>query len=163
MKIDEFLPNFDFSEVHERKISAPASLLYERLSKIDLSRSKSLSILFWLRGLNTKTNPKESFVLLCEESPNEIVFGLIGRPWKLRGDLQKVTKEQFEKFNEGSFAKMAWNFSFKPIGNETLVSTETRILCLDKESKKKFKRYWFFIKPFSGFIRKEILKLLEKD
>lgn len=58
---------------------------------------------------------------------------------------------------------MAWNFSFKPIGNETLVSTETRILCLDEASKKKFKRYWFFIKPFSGFIQKEILKLLEKD
>lgn len=100
------------SRIHERKISASASLLYERLSQIDLSESKSLSILFWLRGLNTKTNPEESFVLLCEAFPNEIVFGLIGSPWKLRGDLQKVTKE-YEKFNRflsklALIGKMSW-------------------------------------------------------
>ncbi len=60
--------------------------------------------------------------------------------------------------------KIFWNFSFEITAeNKTVVSTETRILCLTQKSKSAFSRYWFFIKPFSGLIRKEILRLVRRQ
>ncbi|MEO6638943.1 MAG: hypothetical protein ABIN25_11745 [Ginsengibacter sp.] len=57
-----------------------------------------------------------------------------------------------------------WNFGFDVTEkNKTLVSTETRILCLTKKSQAAFTLYWFFIKPFSSLIRKEILRLIKRQ
>ncbi len=59
--------------------------------------------------------------------------------------------------------KMMWNFYFKEVAeNKTLVSTETRVSCLTKKSKMLFSLYWFFIKPFSGIIRMEMLRLIKQ-
>ncbi len=60
--------------------------------------------------------------------------------------------------------KIFWNFYFKQIAeNKTLVSTETRIQCLTKKSKFRFSLYWLFVKPFSGLIRLEMLRLIKKE
>ena len=52
-------------------------------------------------------------------------------------------------------------FSLKEKNSTTELETITRIQCTDESSRKKFSRYWFFIKPFSGIIRKEILKAVK--
>jgi hypothetical protein len=59
--------------------------------------------------------------------------------------------------------KIFWNFYFKSVSdNETVVSTETRILCLSAKVKRRFSVYWFFVRPFNGLIRLEILRLIKK-
>jgi hypothetical protein len=45
----------------------------------------------------------------------------------------------------------------------TILETETRIQCLDKNALKKFSWYWFFIRPFSGMIRLQILKSIKRS
>jgi hypothetical protein len=56
-----------------------------------------------------------------------------------------------------------WNFSFQEISpGQTRVGTETRIYCPTKKAKRKFSVYWFFVKPFSGLIRKELLRMIDK-
>ncbi len=60
--------------------------------------------------------------------------------------------------------KIIWNFYFEAIEeNKTRVSTETRILCLTKRSKSLFQLYWLVVKPFSGVIRLEMLRLIRKN
>jgi len=107
---------------------------------------------------------KIGFVILGELPNQELVLGLIGRFWSLRGDLQKIDPNAFKKFDRAGFAKAVWNFSLSPQPNGgTRVKTETRIHCLDVGSYQRFRRYWLVIGPFSGLIRKEILRALKKQ
>jgi hypothetical protein len=38
------------------------------------------------------------------------------------------------------------------------LSTETRVHVADPESRKRFRRYWFVVRPFSGLIRIQLLR-----
>ena len=44
-----------------------------------------------------------------------------------------------------------------------LLSTETRIQCLDDHSRKRFRLYWGLIGPFSAWIRREMLRAVKKQ
>lgn len=166
MKIDEYLPKCDFSERHSILIKCTSQKAYETLKNINLSESTLIRFLFWLRGLKSGNYQDllKRFVLLYDEPGKEIVLGLIARPWTWNPGILQFSKEDFQSFNDPNLAKMVWNFTFEQQNeNETLISTETRILCTDDASRKKFRIYWFFVRPFSGLVRIEILKLLRRN
>lgn len=103
--------------------------------------------------------------MLLDEKPNEeIVIGVVGKFWQLTGNIQHIPPDRFVKFEENGFAKAAWNFSLRSEAtNKSILTTETRIRCTDESSRRKFKRYWAFIGPFSGIIRKEMLRVIKRD
>lgn len=92
----------------------------------------------------------------------EVLLGLAGRFWKLSGDLRKIDARSFKEFDERGYAKTVWNFSLDETGGETNLTTETRIKCLDAESRRSFGFYWTVIRPFSGLIRMEMLKIIKR-
>ena len=49
-------------------------------------------------------------------------------------------------------------FRLEPTRLGTLLSTETRVLATDPGTRRAFARYWFFIRPSSGAIRREVLR-----
>ena len=53
-------------------------------------------------------------------------------------------------------------FRLQPTQEGTLLSTETRVLATDPQSRRAFARYWFFIRPSSGAIRREVLKVVAR-
>ena len=180
MLIDQFLPVYDESKSYETTVRASSEKVYSSLKQIDIHESRIIRGLFFLRGLpalftakNNSTKKKLTFddithsgFLLLKEKPNEeIVIGVVGQFWKLTGNIRRdVMPEKFSEFYEPGFAKAAWNFQLKEDKDgETQLSTETRIQCFGDDSKKKFKRYWRLIGPFSGVIRKEILKIVKRS
>ena len=167
MLIDEFLPEYDFVETHNIKISAAAETVFEALNEVDLSDSMIIRWLFFLRGISTRKvrlsdMRKLRFETLGKTENREILLGLAGQFWKIRGNLQKVNADNFRSFQEKGFAKAVWDFSIDADGNESRLTTETRIQCLDAESRQSFGFYWTFIQPFSGLIRKEMLKIVKR-
>lgn len=167
MLIDEFLPQFDFSETHAIKIRATAETIFKTLDEIDLCESWIVRALFFLRGLPSqklrfKDLRKSRFEILGTKENKELLLGLAGKFWTIRGDLQKVDAGNFKQFNRKGFAKAVWDFSIDADGKETVLKTETRIQCLDEASRKSFRFYWNFIQPFSGLIRNEILKIVKR-
>lgn len=65
----------------------------------------------------------------------------------------------FRTFDRPGYAKAAWNFSLSEQENGTTrLATETRVLCLDDVSRRRFRLYWAFVGPFSGLIRREMLR-----
>ena len=67
-------------------------------------------------------------------------------------------------FNQTGYCKLAWNFYIKRNADDTVtLSTETRILCLGQQAKSSFSIYWAVIRPFSGWIRLEMLKLIKEQ
>ena len=166
MLIDEFLPEYDFSEVHEIAVNADPETVYRVRDEVDFTGSWIIRWLFRLRGLSTekvtlKSLQSSRFERLGEVENKEIVLGLAGRFWTPSGGLKKIDAESFKTFDEPGHAKAVWNFSIEPEGKQTRLTTETRIKCLDDESWASFGRYWMLVGPFSGLIRKEMLKLIK--
>lgn len=167
MLIDEFLPDYDFSETHHIEISAGAAEIFRALNEVDLCESTVIRWLFRLRGLPTeKITLRElrriRFEILGENENRELLLGLAGRFWTITGDLRKIDARNFREFDEKGFAKAVWNFSLDQTKDKTHLTTETRVKCLDAASRKSFGFYWTLIKPFSALIRKEMLKTIKR-
>ena len=180
MLIDDFLPMYDVAERHAIDVSAPVEPVYAATRKLDLSSSILARFLFWLRkvpgwlffrrsgqkqlGLNMEGLLKSGFILLGEKPHEEIVLGLVGRFWTAQGDLQSLDSDGFQRFQERGYAKAASNFSLScPAQGVTRLTTETRVLCLDAHSRRRFRLYWLFVRPFSGMVRKEALRAVKRE
>lgn len=166
MLIDDFLSDYDFVETHGISIHASSADIYRAANEVDFSDSFVIRWLFRLRGLSTSNVTLQSlkgsrFEVLGEILNREMVLGIVGRFWKIHGDLKKIDAESFKKFETPGFAKAAWNFSLSPDGDDTRLTTETRIKCLDDASRSSFRFYWTFVRPFSGLIRMEMLRAIK--
>jgi hypothetical protein len=169
MLIDEFLPRFEVFQRHALEVHAPPSQVFEAVRAFDLAGSRVSRMLFRARGL-LRPGPLgldqllyRGFVFLGEEPPDELLLGLVGKPWTpLGGIVQRLDAEGFRVFERPGFAKVAWNFTVQPRGSRSRVETETRIHCTDEGSRRAFARYWRLIGPFSGMIRREALRSIQR-
>lgn len=169
MLIDKYLHNFHYNEQHAINIVSDRAAISAALENLDLGESNIIRFLFWLRGMPSRTISikglsRNRFIELERIENEEIVIGLIGQFWKPKGNLQRFEPAEFIGFNQPNFLKSVWNFRISHQKNDSFsLSTETRVFCTDEESKKKFSKYWFFIRPFSGLIRKEMLRAIKKS
>jgi hypothetical protein len=181
MLIDEFLPAYDAAERHQIDIGGSAERIYAVARKLDLSGSTWVRWLFRLRGLPALFLPrrkarleglgltlegllKNGFILLGETPPREIVLGLVGKFWTSSGCIQRLDAAGFSSFAAPGYAKAVWNFSLSPQSQGiTRLCTETRVLCLNETSRRQFRFYWMFIRPFSGLIRMEALRAIKRQ
>lgn len=175
--IDRWLDKWDKAAVYSIALPASQTEVYDAVRHADFSGSFITRILFSLRSFDFTFSRKvnalkpsldglieNGFILLEENPPNEIVLGLVGKFWRASGCIQRITADDFKKFEQTGFAKVAWNFLLTPQADGTaMLSTETRIRCTDEESRRKFSRYWFFIGPFSGLIRREMLRTIKRQ
>lgn len=183
MIIDEFLPEFDVSERHQIVIKSSVSQAYAALYSTDFGRPFLVRAMLALRALPSwllgrmrrKPSPaprpgtvtletflNNGFVLLSELKEMEIVLGLVGRFWTLTGGLEGTDSKRFRQEARPGLAKAAWNFSFEETKNGTRVTTETRVKCTDSTSRLRFKMYWVVVRPFSGLLRRYMLRELRR-
>lgn len=175
--LDEWMPAWDVVERHSTLVRAPVERVQTVARELDFARSPLVRALFVLRSLpglftgGWKQQPalgvtlggllRSGFVLLAERENEEMVLGLVGRFWTSRGGIERVTPDEFRAWARPGYARAAWNFSLAPEGDgATRLSTETRVLCTDDESRRKFLRYWRLIGPFSGLTRIEMLRIV---
>ncbi len=169
MLIDRFLPEYHFQSRHSISIQARPDRVYTKVRVLDLSQSRLIRWLLRLRGMPARASTLEgllrlNFTVLGEVEDQELLLGIAGRFWRLRGDLRRIGPEQFREFDREGFAKAVWSFSVAPeSSHRTLLSTETRIQCLDEVSRRRFARYWAVIGPFSGWIRREALMTVKRQ
>jgi len=180
MLIDEFLPVYDMVERHQIDINAPVERVYTAVRTFDLSDSRVIRWLFLLRGLpaqlfsHDKPNERPSltldgllkagFVLLGERPQQELSLGTVGHFWKLVGNSpQRLDVEGFRNFETQGYAKAVWSFSLsRPADDITRLATETRVYCLGSASRRRFRLYWLIVGPFSGLIRRILLRGIKR-
>lgn len=168
MLIDRFMPDFIVSKRHSVKIDAPLNSVYFSLLEVNFRDSSVIRWLFRLRGIpeNALTLSgfgEAGFIPLARIEKQEVLFGLVGRFWTYAPELLFMDPESFHRFQQKGYAKAVINFSFHRLdGNLTRVETETRVHCTDQASKSLFRVYWFFISPFSAWIRQEMLRLVKR-
>jgi hypothetical protein len=170
-RIDEFLPIHDVSACHEIRINAPPSIVYQCLLRSDFNDLWLVHLLMTIRtgkrpprngapGDLLKRLQGTGFVILADVPGEELVIGVAGRFWRPDGGrCLDLTANNFVGFSRPGHAKVAWNFTLRAESpKETVLSTETRIKCFGRAALWKFRTYWILVAPFSGVIRKTILK-----
>jgi hypothetical protein len=175
-RIDEFLSLYDVSASYEVRISAPPSLVYQCLLRSDFNKPWLVRVLMTIRtGKRPPRNrvpgdlPQRlqgtGFIILSEVPDEEIVIGVAGRFWRLDGGrCLDLTAGDFGGFARAGYAKVAWNFRLRTESPKcTVLSTETRIKCFGRAALWKFRFYWSLVGPFSGLIRKAILKQVKTE
>ncbi|MDB4949959.1 MAG: uncharacterized protein JWM27_2608 [Gemmatimonadetes bacterium] len=173
--IDEWMPRFDAAEHHSTRIHAPAARVWSVVRELDFGRSPVVRGLMLLRGLPTlltrgrrceapaeaalQSVLRQGFVLLEEREGEELLLGVVGRFWTANGGIRRVTADEFRAWSEPGFARATWNFTLRAEADGAQrLATETRVLCTDADSRRRFLRYWRLVGPFSGLIRRDLLR-----
>lgn len=169
MLLDRCMPEYHSREVHSIRVDRSPAQLYPIARHLDFSSSFITKTLFALRGLSTKAMNLDAMVSgpgpfrLIAESDDEFVVAGIGRPG---GDLVTFeTKDKFQEMQDPGLIKICWNFSLHRDNEKTdstVVRTETRIQSTDRKARVIFSLYWLFVRPFSGLIRLEMLRIVRR-
>jgi hypothetical protein len=172
--VDDLLPEYDAAERHRTVVRAPRALVWVALRSLDLRRSIVVRTLFMLRGMNLRSRGGDrrvamedpaalGFTILVERPEEEIALGIVGKFWRPAGPIRPVDAGAFVAFDEPGWAKAVWSFSLGESPGGIVVTTETRVRCTDAASRRAFLRYWRVIRPFSGLVRREALRLVRRS
>jgi hypothetical protein len=103
------------------------------------------------------------YVLLGEDPPREVAFGMIGRFWAGETRWEEIDASEFAGFARPGLARIACSLSFREYGAErTLVSYETRTQATDESARRAFMRYWRVAGPLAGFVLRAQLKTIAR-
>ncbi len=176
-RLDEFLPEFQFGEFHERSVRATPERIDCAIRTVPAGEIRLFRLLTWIRNprrsfcaepagiLNPpKDEPvldsamRSGFVLLADDPGHELVVGiLVVRPRGGRDpdcDDPVETARRFAALSAPGYAKAAMNFRIEPKPDGTCrLTTETRIFATDHDTARRFAVYWRFIRPGSALIR----------
>jgi hypothetical protein len=168
--LDDFLPEYEFSERHRLAIAAPPERIDLALRTVSLNDIPIARALWAVRRLGRPYGDAarpfvdaalENAVVLDDAAGEGIVLGLTGQFWRLRGGdrgARARTPEEFDAFDRPDACKAVLDFRIGP----SLLSTETRVHVPDPASRRKFRRYWLAIRPFSGLIRILFLRAAQR-
>jgi uncharacterized protein YndB with AHSA1/START domain len=158
--IDELMPRFDFAEHHATRVHASPERVWAAIHERDFADSWLIRLLMAIRARGRRASGGPSpFTVVAEDPPREVVIGIEGPFWKLNCKPRPVTRESYRQPPPAGTALAAWNFAFA----DGVLSTETRVLCGDPASRRKFGMYWLVIRPGSGLIRRVMLRRIRRN
>jgi len=184
--LDRFVPHFDLSLVNACVYRVPPPACYEAVLALDVFESPVIRAIIEARGVPARVTEllpghrparragrstyrlgemsQHGWLQLGETPHVEMALGMVGRPWtKGATPSTPVTPETFRDFAEPGFAKIATSFRVAPYGSgSTILTTETRVVLTDPESRRQFLRYWRVVGPFSHLIRWKALRMLDR-
>ncbi|HET7435910.1 MAG TPA: hypothetical protein VFN10_14475 [Thermoanaerobaculia bacterium] len=165
MIIDQYIPRAQFSERHTIRVRATQERTFQAIREADLAASPVVKMLMALRGMTRlkKRTVGSTFSLVTVDAPRELVIGLEGSFWQPFCAVQPVTAATYGTTRPPNTALAAWNFTVTPEGDACEVATETRVVCSDAAARRKFRIYWTFIRPFSGLIRRFMLRTIRAE
>lgn len=186
MLIDDFLPRYDVRERHALRVTASATRIYAALRSTDFGRAPIIRGLLLLRALPGALARRQSagalrqrsaepitlatfeargFRVVAERPPNELVIALEGQFWRPDGGLCTPASADFlDRPPVPGTARAVWNFSLENRAEgEIELRTETRVLCADAATRRRFLPYWYLIRPGSGIIRHAMLRAIRDE
>lgn len=170
-RLDDFMPSFEFHEFHAARAHASPAHVANAVRTVTFADIPVAGLLMRIRDmasgnfdppkmparpiLETFSRPGTGFLPLDPDGSNEVVYGMVGRPWTEETPPRVTTPEEFAAFQTPENVKVAFNIAWRDVGGGiTAVTTETRIAGTDKQARRTFARYWRLIYPGSAIIRR---------
>jgi hypothetical protein len=176
-RLDAILPVYQFAELHQIDVAASPSRVFAAIKAVTASEIRFFRLLTWIRapswpwmerpeGILAAPPDKPildvalagGFLLLDEEPEREIVFGTLvccGPP------LVRDAAELIALDRPGH-AKAFMNFTVRPEGTTSRVTTATRVFATDPHARRRFATYWRLIYPGSALIRRSWLQAIKR-
>jgi hypothetical protein len=173
--LEQFLPNHQFSERHQATVRCGPGELLDIIQNFEPPRDRAGDVAMFLRQVPAKlmqwATPsrvprplpftRANFTPLARDGDREIVGGLIGKFWRPDFGLLAVSgPSEFLASNPPRTAKLVIGFLAEAVGENTLLTTETRVYCPDRYSRLIFTPYWLAIRPVSGLLRRRMLRTI---
>jgi hypothetical protein len=179
--LDDLIPEPRRVELDHLDVAASPDSAWNVVRHGDLARSPVVRALFGIRTLSTRLRgggvepaamriddivsaERPGFRLLAEFE-REVAIGAIGKVWQLDIPFVDVrTAEDFLRFREPGYAKVAWALRVVPRGETgSRIEVEVRVSATDDESWRKFVRYFRIIGPASRWIRHHLLASFARE
>jgi hypothetical protein len=166
--LDRFMPVYEVRGRHHRRVAAPAEITLAAAREMDLLQSPVVRAIIRARELVLGATPDErprprgllaevqslGWGVLAEVPDREIVVGAVTQPWKANVVFRALPPDEFAAFDAPGYVKIAWTLRADPIGSdESLFSTETRVVSTDSVARERFRWYWSFFSPGMILIR----------
>lgn len=176
--LDRFMPVYEVREHHRIRVAAPAATTLAAARDLALFDSPVVRALVRARELvlgaapDTRTRPRGLLAeaqalgwgVLAEVPDREIVVGAVTQPWKANVVFRALPPDGFAAFDGPGYVKIAWTLRAEPVGvDESVFSTETRVVATDPDARARFRRYWSVFSPGIILIRWVTLGPLKTD
>lgn len=171
--IDDWLPSWQFDEVHHIRSAASPAALLNAAAAYDPAHDRWINLALAVRGapgrlvsvLGLASAPAArlrfglaDFVPLGRLADKALAYGLAGRFWEPGYGLRPLADAAaFSAFAEPGAAKLLLAFEAQREHDITRLTTVTRVYCTDAAAKNQLLPYWALIRPVSGLIRRRIL------
>jgi hypothetical protein len=185
--LDRQLAAYEARQFSAVVVDAPPVAVYAAVRALDpdeVARSfPGMRVLGWLRALPARLSAlrrrdasqesgmlsadeaNNAFVVLADDGAAEFVVGMVGKfmtPTQL--EFRRIEPDDFAPFSEPGYGKVALNFRVCPYGwRRSLLTTETRTVTTDPQSRERFLRYWRVVGPFAGLIMRRWLRLAKRN
>ena len=176
--LDRFMPVYDIVERHRILVDAPASTVLMAACEQDLLQIPLVRAIFRARETVFRASPPDrvapqgvlaamkslGWTVLAERPGREIVVGAVTQPWEANVVFRPLTPDQFAAYAQPGEVKIVWTLRADPRGeNRALFMTETRAVATDASARVRFRRYWSFVSPGVGAIRRLLLRPLKRE
>jgi hypothetical protein len=177
MNLDDVVPNPHYRIRHSRIVRAPLTVVWEELNRVPMSALPLGHALEGVRLLPARLAGRKhpplagrTFLdvtpipVLFSEPPHLVMSAGLSQAWRLLGGATPplLDATRLRNWTEPGWIKVGMEFRLEsaPMGN--LLRTETRILATDPRTRRAFAAYWFVIRPSSGAIRREVLRVVAR-
>ncbi|AKT51690.1 hypothetical protein [Arsenicicoccus sp. oral taxon 190] len=164
------IPRSAFTEHHDTVVAAPPTRVWDALMTTRWADLALARPLFAIRSLgrlelaNTLvTDPRGPGRPIHVDPPHYYSSGMVGRPWEPRADAQRPIEslDQLREFAEPGWLRYGMDFRLTPLpGSRTHLETTTRCDPTDEVARRRFRAYWAVIRPFSGLLRRDLLRAI---
>ena len=177
MTLDEVISHPQYRMSHSRAVGAPPQDVWDELCQVTMRALPLGYVLESVRllparlaGRNRRPLAGRTFLdvtpipVLFSDRPRVSVSAGLSQAWRLVGGSTPphLDAAALRAWTQPGWIKVAMEFRFESTPAGTWLTTETRILATDRRTRRSFGAYWFLIRPYSGLIRRELLKVVAR-
>jgi len=169
-RLDQVMPEYHFYESHSLRVHARPERVMQGVRESTFADLKSLNTLLRIRAAALRIHetgqlPQDKRLfdafsapgMLLDNSESETLICWIAS-MRAKGLAPVRSLQEYAAYSEQSAIKMAFNFTAEDDGDGwSTLTTQTRVLALNDSNRRGMARYWRFIVPGSGLLRREWL------
>jgi hypothetical protein len=177
MTLDDVVPSPQYRMCHSCTVRASAPGVWDELWRVTMMALPLGYALEALRLLPARLAGRKHRPLagrtfldvtpipvIFSEPPRFVISAGLSQAWRLLGGSTPPALDAsgLRAWSQPGWVKVATEFRLECTPAGTRLSTETRILATDLRTRRSFSTYWFLIRPFSGLIRRELLRTVAR-